>query len=109
MATSFDKWRESRERQAFALRARQVRAFDEALHPTTRQVEEPTTSSAGAAAPLGRYAPVGLGRWRVERAGSLTGGYGPGWVAYTGVNLNTHGEWFATWQAAWDYAVRQAV
>lgn len=102
MATSFDKWKASREAHSFAARARAVAAFD-------GRPSSATTSSAGAAAPLGRFAPVGLGRWRVERAGSLTGGYGVGWVAYTGVNLNTHGEWFPTWQAAWDFAVSKAV
>lgn len=56
-----------------------------------------------------RRSATGMGRWRVERAGALRGGYGPGWVAYTGVALDTHGAWFPTWSEAMAFAVSQAV
>lgn len=103
MSNAFDRWKATQERRALELRERQA-ALLGGPRPTSA-----TTSSASAADPLGRFAPVGLGRWRVERAGSLTGGYGLGWVAYSGVNLDTHGAWFATWGEAMAHAVREAV
>jgi hypothetical protein len=49
-------------------------------------------------------------RARVERAGSLTGGYGPGWIAYYGTDLDTNpgvssGAYFPTWDDAMHFAI----
>jgi hypothetical protein len=48
-------------------------------------------------------------RSRVERAGSLTSGYGPGWVAYYGPDLESNpgdstGAYFSTWDDAMRFA-----
>lgn len=100
MGNAFERWKASREEKAWALRARQVATFAGDA-PTSA-----TTSSASAAALLGAPRPVGMGRWRVERAGSLTGGWGVGWLAY---NSNGDGAWFATWREAMAFALGQAV
>lgn len=41
-------------------------------------------------------------RWRVERAGTYTGGYGLGWVA---MNTDGTGGWFRSWREAMEFAV----
>lgn len=47
-----------------------------------------------------------MNRWRVERAGSFSGGYGRGWIA---MSTNTGvGEWFPTWLEAMTYACEEA-
>lgn len=53
-------------------------------------------------------------RWRVERAGSPTGGYGRGWFACTanlagsGSTPGVYGRWFPTFAEAIAWATEQA-
>lgn len=48
-------------------------------------------------------------RWRVEKAGAPTIGYGRGWMALKGDDpMTATGGWFPTWQEALAFADEQA-
>lgn len=103
MTNSIERFMQARRRQAAADAERRAALVGYAITSAT-------TSSASAAAPLRPSAGPGMGRWRVERAGSLTGGYGPGWFTYSGTpDLDAHGAWFPTWSEALAFADAQAV